>query len=51
LEVIDFFQLDETEAEIIKEEILSAVTKWEIVAKEIGLSRSELQLMAAALNF
>jgi|GEM_PF-1547035 len=50
MNVIDFFQLAGTEAENIKEEVLSVVSKWESVAKDIGISRSERQLMAAAFN-
>lgn len=50
MEVIDFFQLGEAEAENVKEEVFSAVSKWESVAKDIGISRSEQQLMAAAFN-
>ncbi|KZZ37877.1 MULTISPECIES: type II toxin-antitoxin system HipA family toxin [unclassified Oleiphilus] len=50
MEVIDFFQLGETEAEGIKEEVLSVVSSWESVAKDIGISRSEQQLMASAFN-
>lgn len=50
MEVIDFFQLDETEAESIKTEVLSSVSNWDAVAKDIGISRSEQQLMASAFN-
>ena len=50
MEVIDFFQLGEAEAEGIKEEVLSVVSSWESVAKDIGISRSEQQLMASAFN-
>jgi serine/threonine-protein kinase HipA len=50
MEVIDFFQLGETEAECIKTEVLSSVSNWEAMAKDIGISRSEQQLMAAAFN-
>ncbi|TNC81750.1 MAG: toxin HipA [Oleiphilus sp.] len=50
MEVIDFFQLSEAKAEQVKEEVISAVSRWEVVAKDIGISRREQQLMAAAFN-
>jgi len=50
MDVIDFFQLGKNEAETIKDEVITAVSNWEAVAKEIGISRSEQQLMAAAFN-
>lgn len=50
LEVIEFFQLDLAEAEVIKSQVLNAVSRWQDVANEIGISRSEQQLMAAAFN-
>ncbi len=50
MDVIDFFQLGKDEAETIKGEVQSVVRNWEIVAKEIGISRSEQQLMASAFN-
>jgi serine/threonine-protein kinase HipA len=51
MDVIDFFQLGkEEEAETIKDDVLTAVSTWETVAKYIGISRSEQQLMAAAFN-
>ena len=50
MSVIDFFQLGMEEAEKIKDEVLSAVSNWEAVAKDIGISRTEQQLMASAFN-
>ena len=50
MDVIDFFQLGKDEAETIKSEVITAVSNWETMAKEIGISRSEQQLMAAAFN-
>jgi len=49
-EVIEFFQLDLAEAEVIKSQVLNAVSRWQDVASEIGISRNEQQLMAAAFN-
>jgi serine/threonine-protein kinase HipA len=48
--VIDFFKLGKEEAETIKYEVLSAVSNWETLAKDIGISRTEQQLMASAFN-
>lgn len=50
LEVIDFFQLDQTEAEQIKTEVLESVSKWRDVATKVGISRSEQQQMEQAFN-
>lgn len=49
-EVIEFFQLDLAEAEVIKNQVLNAVSGWQNVANEVGISRSEQQLMATAFN-
>jgi len=49
-EVIEFFQLDLAEAEVIKNQVLNAVSRWQDVANEVGISRSEQQLMATAFN-
>lgn len=50
MDVIDFFQLRKEEAETIKDEVLSAVSNWKTVSKNIGINRSEQQLMASAFN-
>jgi len=50
MEVMDFFQLDKTTAETIKDEVLASVGQWEKVATNIGISRNEQQLMAPAFN-
>lgn len=50
LEVIDFFQLDHSEAEGIKSQVLESVSKWQEIATKAGISRSEQQLMAPAFN-
>jgi serine/threonine-protein kinase HipA len=50
MEVIDFFQLKENEAVKIKDEVLASVRQWESVARSIGISRSEQQLMSPAFN-
>ncbi len=50
LEVIEYFQLDHSEAEAIKSQVLDSVSNWQEVATRVGISRSEQQLMAAAFN-
>lgn len=50
MDVIEFFQLDKPRANQIKAEVLASVSNWKIVATEIGISRSEQQLMAPAFN-
>lgn len=50
MEVIEFFQLDKMMASQIKAEVLASVKNWKKVAAEIGISRSEQQLMAPAFN-
>lgn len=50
MDVIDFFQLDKTEAKKIKNDVLTAVREWEKAAVNIGISRSEQKMMAPAFN-
>ena len=50
MEVIEFFQLEENEAVKIKDEVLASVRQWESVAKSIGISRNEQQLMSPVFN-
>lgn len=50
MEVIDFFQLDKTEADSIKCQVLDSVSNWQEVATATGISRSEQQQMASAFN-
>lgn len=50
MEVIDFFQLEKIEAVKIKNEVLASVRQWKSVAKGIGISRKEQQLMSPAFN-
>ena len=49
-EVIAFFQLDISEAEAIKDQVLKAVSHWQERASQVGINRSEQQLMAPAFN-
>ncbi len=50
MDVIEFFQLDKITANQIRTEVLTSVNNWKKVAAEIGISRSEQQLMALAFN-
>ncbi|MDG9669917.1 HipA domain-containing protein [Hahella sp. CR1] len=50
MDVIEFFQLGVSEANAIKDEVLHSVSQWESVAKNIGISRADRQLMASAFN-
>ena len=50
MEVIDFFQMSEEDAMQIKSKVLLSVSNWEAVAKRVGISRAEQQLMAPAFN-
>lgn len=50
MEVIEFFQLEKSDADQIMEHVLVCVSQWESVAKSIGISRSEQYLMSPAFN-
>ncbi len=50
MDVIEFFQLNKTTAGKIKDEVIESISQWEKVAANIGISRSEQQLMAPAFN-
>jgi serine/threonine-protein kinase HipA len=50
MEVIAFFQLEENKAVKIKDDVLASVRQWESVAKSIGISRNEQQLISPAFN-
>jgi len=50
MQVIEFFQLDKTTAEKIKDEVIKSVDQWGKMATTIGISRNEQQLMAPAFN-
>ncbi len=50
LEVIDFFQLDYSESDEIKSQVLESVSKWQEAATNAGISRSEQRFMASAFN-
>lgn len=50
MEVVDFFQLTRSDAELIMADVLASVSDWKRVAKETGINRSEQELMAPAFN-
>tara|TARA_R110002050_G_scaffold71771_2_gene154346 strand:+ start:4274 stop:5524 length:1251 start_codon:yes stop_codon:yes gene_type:complete len=45
-----YFRLSESEMETIFDEVLSVVKNWKHIAKEIGIKRSEVELMIGAFN-
>lgn len=50
MDVIEFFQLDKKNANKIKDEVLASVSQWKTLATDIGIGRSEQQLMEPAFN-
>ena len=50
LSVTHYFQLHENECKNIIEEVSTIVSQWEIEAKNIGISRSEISLMRPAFR-
>ena len=50
MEVIEFFQLDMTQAQRIKNDVLASVARWQLVAGSIGISKGEQQQMESAFN-
>ena len=50
MQAIDFFQLDRRQADRIKDEVIASVSHWQSVARSIGISRGEQQLMGPAFN-
>lgn len=50
LQIIDFFQLDRRQADRIQGEVLGRVVHWKSIARSIGISRGEQQLMKSAFN-
>ncbi len=47
----DFFRLDNKEMDKIIQQVINSVRKWEVVADQTGISRSEKEIMRAAFNF
>lgn len=46
-----YFRLDEKKMSVILDEVLSVVSDWESMAKEIGIASKERQLMQAAFRY
>lgn len=46
----EYFQLNDTQMDRILDEVKAAIANWKKIAKEIGISRSEQQLMEAAFK-
>jgi len=46
----EYFRLDTMAMNKIQEEVVTGVKQWEQLAKEIGISRSEQELMRAAFR-
>jgi serine/threonine-protein kinase HipA len=46
----EYFRLSEKEMNLILEELKSVVTKWRVLANEIGISRAEQNLMESAFK-
>lgn len=49
-EVQDFFRLTQTEARQIYNEVLNAVTQWQLIAQRLGISRAEQTMKQEAFN-
>ncbi|WP_262713593.1 type II toxin-antitoxin system HipA family toxin [Pedobacter aquae] len=47
----DFFRLDNKKMDVIIDEVLASVSNWRKIASNIGISRSEQELMQAAFLF
>ena len=46
----EYFKLSQSEMEIIMKEVFTALTYWKEIAKEIGISRAEQEMMAPAFR-
>lgn len=47
----EYFRLNNVQMEITIQEVVNATTNWKTIAKEIGISKSEQELMIKAFNF
>jgi serine/threonine-protein kinase HipA len=47
----EYFRLNKQQMETIIQEVIQVTSNWKIIAKEIGISRSEIELMNKAFNF
>jgi serine/threonine-protein kinase HipA len=46
----EYFRLNNNQMEVIIQEVTTVVSQWQIIAKEIGIPRSEQELMNKAFN-
>lgn len=51
ISVGEYFRLNKQQMETIIQEVINATRHWKAIAKEIGISRSEQELMEKAFNF
>jgi serine/threonine-protein kinase HipA len=51
LSVAEYFRLSSKEAQSILSQVLEVVRNWEKIAKQIGISRSEIEVMRPAFRF
>jgi serine/threonine-protein kinase HipA len=51
ISVGEYFRLNKLQMNKIITEVKRAVSKWQIVAKKIGIAKSEQELMASAFNY
>jgi serine/threonine-protein kinase HipA len=49
-EVAEFFRLTATQATAIYDDVLKAVSHWQVVAKKIGLSANSIKLKTSAFR-
>ena len=47
----EYFRLTTTEMDQIIDEVTSVVKNWQDIAKQIGISRAEQELMASAFKY
>ena len=47
----EYFRLNKQQMETIIQEVLQVISNWKTIAKEIGISRSEQELMIKAFHF
>lgn len=47
----EYFRLNNNQMETIIQEVIAVVSQWKTMAKEIGISRNEMELMSKAFNF
>jgi serine/threonine-protein kinase HipA len=46
----EYFRLNKQQMEVIMQEVIQVISNWKTIAKEIGISRGEQELMVKAFN-